>query len=304
MIIEIPSAQEFESVGLSLIDDAWDMAISFASEFEESKYFGADQEEDGDKYWQIAKKRLTRSLATLQNGVEFLVKAKIAAISPYLLISNSPKDYPKNSNKRDIFFADFRTIDAQDLLKVHDTFSGTRLPEEFAAEFERLRKQRNSIIHTVDKRMVARLEEVLVEVVSVFKMFYPDRDWKEERRRQLSISPAATLYSSDWVTSALISEFSLFYDLLSPKDLKNLYGINKTQRWYICPECHYETRDMELYPKCAQLKPNSSKSNTVLCYICDKLHDVGRKHCEETECKGNVISPEMEMCLTCGGVQR
>jgi hypothetical protein len=81
------------------------------------------------------------------------LKAKIAEASPFLLISNLPKEWPKECDKIDTAFADFRTIDAQDLIRVYNAVSVVKLSKEFIMNFEEFRKTRNALFHTVDGRL-------------------------------------------------------------------------------------------------------------------------------------------------------
>ncbi len=301
MIKDIPSAEEFEDVGLSCINDAWEVAIEYIIELEEwFEYAEKADDEMAEAFWKSAKSKLARAQATLQQGVEFLIKARIVDVSPFLLILNTPNQFPKSSEKQDISFADFRTIDAQDLIKVHDTFSASKFDNNFKSEFEKLRRFRNSTMHTVDKKAEVEAIEIISKVLSMYKFFYPRKSWMEQRKQQLSFAPVAELNSSDYANPKTIKEFSKVVELLSAADMKTILEINKKTRWYICPECHHETADWEIWPKTAQLFPNSSKSKFIKCHFCCGKYEVVRKKCQGDDCKGNVLSLEHDMCLSCG----
>jgi len=49
------------------------------------------------------------------------LKAKLVAISPFLLIAGNPSEWPKVLDETGVSFSDFRAIDAQDLIKVYNT---------------------------------------------------------------------------------------------------------------------------------------------------------------------------------------
>lgn len=126
-----------------------------------SEYMGPADPEMAAAFWEASRQRLSVSLATAQQGVEFILRSRIAEISPFLLIGSLPLDWPRKCDQQDTQFADFRTIAAQDLLRVHDAVAPAWLGPDFLAKFEELRKTRNAIMHTVDARVSPRAEDVV-----------------------------------------------------------------------------------------------------------------------------------------------
>ncbi len=90
MIANLPTAADLYQSGKELLDFAWDTTSNLLTEFDEADCYGYDKEEISEKYWAAARRRLTTSLAVAQQGAEFILKGKIAAISPYLLIADAP----------------------------------------------------------------------------------------------------------------------------------------------------------------------------------------------------------------------
>lgn len=300
MIKDIPNHNDFINSGLSLLNFAWETVASLLTEFDEAEGWGVDLDEVSDAYWQASKQRLTTSLAMAQQGVEFILKGKIAEISPYLLISGSPKDWPSSCDKKNISFADFHTIDANDLIKVFNTFSKNRLSDTFITKYEDLRKTRNSIMHTVDRRIDLHVSDVIIEILSVHKHLFPGTNWIKVRRGFLEKAPLTELHSYDYIEPTLIWEFSLITELLKPSHMKEFFDFNKKRRRYICPHCQFECRDSDLFPKTALLEPNTPKSTTLYCFVCENVSEVKRIKCTDEDCPGNVISVELETCATCG----
>ncbi len=301
MITDIPTADEFMQTGLSLLDFAWDTVATLLTDLDDSEFFGVDVPEVSDAFWQASKQRLTTSLAVAQQGVEFALKGRIAAVSPFLLVAGSPKGWPSGCQKRDTNFADFHTIDSQDLIKVHDTVATTRLSDIFISKFENLRRIRNAIMHTVDKRVNIHVIDVVSAILSMYKQLFPTISWVQVRREFLERSPLSELYSSDFVEPRVIWEFSLIVELLSPEHVKEFFGFNKRQRRYICPNCNHQSGDNERKPKTAILKPNTLGSTTIHCFVCDTEIKVERADCPDPDCRGNVLSVEYGVCTTCGG---
>ncbi len=87
MIQNIPKHEDFFNSGLSLLNFSWETVASLLTDLDEAEGWGVDVDEVSDAFWQASKQRLTTSLAVAQQGVEFILKGKIAEISPYLLIS-------------------------------------------------------------------------------------------------------------------------------------------------------------------------------------------------------------------------
>lgn len=300
MITNIPPASDFEDSGLSLLNFAWDTVISLLIKMDDAKEWGIDVNEVEDDYWQASKQHLLTGVSVAQQGIEFIIKGCITEVSPYLLIAGVPKDWPKNCHKEDISFAEFRTIDAQDLIKVYNSCASNRLNDEFIGKFDDLRKKRNSIMHTIDKRINFHALEIIVEILSVHKLLFPEEKWINIRRRFIEESPLSALNAAEHSEYRVIWEFSMLANMLKPADTKKYFNFNKKQRRYICPICDSETSDSALEPRTALLSPNSSHSKNVYCFVCNYDTSVTRTDCEKLNCKGNVISDEYGICLTCG----
>src|SRR5947208_1683386 len=118
MITEIPTAEEFEAIGMQMLNGAWDTGASLLVDLDEAEEFNPYLEEVKEDYWNAARTQLSTGLASAQQGNEFLLKGRIAKVTPFLLIG-SPRDWPGGCATKPVPFANFRTIDAQDLVKVH-----------------------------------------------------------------------------------------------------------------------------------------------------------------------------------------
>lgn len=299
MITEIPLEKNFYVTGLSLLDFSWDTVATLMTQLDDSEYFGVDIPEVSNAFWEASKQRLSTALAIAQQGVEFILKGRIAEVSPFLLIAGPPKDWPKGCNKNNTSFAEFKTIDAQDLVRAHDTVADSRLPEDFVQKFNDLRLKRNAIMHTVDRRINLHVGEVIADILAVYKHLFPAGDWVKIRREFLEKSPLAELHSTDFVEGQVIWEFQLVTELLQPNQMKTFFGFNKRQRRYICPVCYYASGDSEIQSRSAILKPNTAASTNMYCFVCDENTPVEREHCSHKGCKGNVLSHEYGICTTC-----
>lgn len=300
MITEIPLGNDFIATGLSLLDFSWDTVSTLMTQLDDSKYFGVDIPEVSDAFWEASKQRLATALAIAQQGVEFILKSRIADVSPFLLIHGTPRDWPKGCNKNNTSFAEFKTIDAQELVRAHDTVADSRLSDDFVRTFNDLRLKRNAIMHTVDRRIKLHVGEVIADILAVYKHLFPAGDLVKTRREFLENSPLAELHSTDFVESRVIWEFSLVTELLQPKQMKAFFGFNKRQRRYICPGCYSASEDSQILSRTAVLKPNTAASVNLYCFVCDENISIEREDCPHKGCKGNVLSHEYGICPTCG----
>jgi hypothetical protein len=140
MIIEIPTASEFHAAGLNQLYLAWQIAMQAVQEYEdlddyigpqekpvesaetkafwESAEFKAYRESASIEYWTKSQPALANAFGLIQQAMEMALKGRIASISPFLLISRDPKDWPKGVDTDAVPFSEFRTLDAADLVKL------------------------------------------------------------------------------------------------------------------------------------------------------------------------------------------
>lgn len=303
MIKDIPTSEEFDSAAKAQFDFAWDIAISFLLTLDEAKGYSEIDEEDEKAFWETARQRILTSLIIAQQGVELAIKGKLVAISPYLLISGNHSDWPKDNDGAGVSFSEFRAIDAQDLVRVHDTVQERKLDSGFSVLFERLRKLRNKAMHTVDKELNVSAEDVVLILLEVHEYLYASENWVATRRDFLNNSAAThVFFDTDHVEGLVAKEFLIVFNFLKPAETTRFFKIDRKQRLYLCPECKYESEKYDyIEPKYAVLRPNEPNSEHLFCFVCDSLHPVERKDCSQDDCPGNVISMEYDVCCTCGG---
>lgn len=219
MITDIPSATEFQHAGLDFINLGMDYVFSLYDEFEI-----CDLQEWGDKdeialYWSSAQRPLSNALTLVQQGIEFLLKGRIINISPYLLISREPKEWPKNCDQRDASYSEFRMVDAQDLVRLHNTVNELRLSQTFRLQYEELRHRRNKIMHTIDHSLeIDARAIILYSLEAIHELIGPLR-WISIRRNYLKTSPHSAAFSPDFIEYQLIVESLRMIRLLTTTDL-------------------------------------------------------------------------------------
>lgn len=267
----------------------------------ESDYQSRDENTAND-YWAAAQGPMTNAITLTQQGTEFLLKAKIASVSPFLLISGGIKNWPKPDTDNKIPFASFRTIDAQDLLKAHDTACDQQIDREFQTHFDNLRDLRNKIIHTVDPALRVKPMDIWISILETSHHLIGSQSWFTARRDYLRRTPTAVAYfhSDDEIDPELTFEAIHLIKHLTPELCERFLGVHKKQRWYLCPSCTRSIRYDELKASTAQLRPKSPKSTMAYCFACDGKFKVTRRVCQKPDCLGNVIEEDEGFCLTCG----
>jgi hypothetical protein len=303
MITDIPSHDDFRQSGVAFLNLAWTTVIDLYLHTAEASSAMAEEPELTDNFWAAAQRPLANAAALVQQGIEFLIKARIVEVSPFLLFDGGARDWPRGCATSDTPFSEFRTIDAQDLPKVHDTVYGTRLPEDFVQRVAELRRIRNSIMHTVAKSLRIQPARALVDILEAHHTLIGPGKWIASRRDYIDETPETIAYTDDFNEGRLIQECKLLPTLLSRGEIARYLGMCKPQRWYGCPQCRSAGGDLELEPFTAQLRPNEPLSTEIYCFVCDQMLTVVRRQCNLKDCPGNVIDDENDQCLSCFGYQ-
>ncbi len=300
LITDIPTDDDFRHAGLAYLNLAWQTAIDLGLNLAESSY--AEWDDQGtvpDEYWAAAQRPLATAVSLLQQGVEFLIKSRIVAVSPFLLFDGSPRDWPRRCNQADTPYSAFKTIDAQDLIRAHDTVCTPRLSDDFVNTYEHLRIRRNTIMHTVDPTLRFSATEVLIAVLEISETFTGPMQWTAHRAAAIDAEPGSVAYWGGSSEAALARECLYVIDVLQPAQLRQFFGFNPRQRRYHCYNCQMAASDWDLTVTTSQLQPNTPVSTTVHCFVCRQQYNVLREPCPERECRGNVLGAEDRLCLTC-----
>lgn len=302
MITDVPTPSDFFDSGIELFDFAWNIVAELITNLADAEErFGVDATEVSNDYWDAAKRRLTTALAMTQQGVEFILKGKIAEVTPYLLLAEPPSRWPSPYDGHTLTFSEFKTVDAQDLVRIHDTVRAPRLPDEFVNTFNSLRSKRNTISHSVNKQLQVHTTEVIESILYLHKTLFPVENWAKIRARFINSYPDVAL-GSEFSRNHACRELEVVLTLLPPSAVKTFFGIDKKQRLYLCPVCIGEASSQQEFDhKLAALRPKDPTSTTLYCPICDVEHAVVRKDCGKDGCLGNVLSGDEDRCLTCGG---
>jgi hypothetical protein len=301
VISEIPTPEDFARSSLTLLNLAWSVGMDIVRELDESDIDQWDADGDvTDEYWRQSQPALGNALALIQQGQEMALKGKIAAVSPYLLIGRDPRDWPRRCEREDASFSMFRTADATDLVKIHNTVCSPslRLSEGFEAFFDEVRRQRNAIIHAGGAGRRVEVAELLLNVLLTNEYLHAGARWPERRRVHLENDRVSVAFSSDHVGYVMLKEFDIAARLLKPVENKRFFGLTRARR-YLCPHCQYEARDSDELIPLAQLVPSDPSATLISCFVCGHTTSVARKACTKVSCRSNVICGESKWGAIC-----
>jgi hypothetical protein len=246
MIIDVPSHDELRETAIGWLNLAWEVTIETLVSFKETvSYLEEDLDEEPpvrarDVYWHDKRYKLNNAVALLQQSIELLLKARIAEISPYLLIAGDPHTWPKIDDNGEVSFLEFRTIDASQLIRVAGIATASQLPSDFKAFFERVRIQRNKIAHLNAGNMRIEAHKILVDILTAYKFFYPDDNWVEFRKKYMVSTGEYSVvfaYQDDVTHSNFLYELDAALSSLENRYTKAFFGFDKRKKARFCPNC-------------------------------------------------------------------
>jgi hypothetical protein len=305
MITEIPTAEEFQAAGLNQIYLAWQIIIQTCHDFEQAKELAPSyiEEEETETaaaaYWQKSQAVLANALGLIQQAMEMSLKGRIAAVSPYLLIARDPKDWPGKVDVQPVAFSEFRTLDAADLVKVHNTFAADPLNDEFKAFWDSVRRDRNKLMHSVSAKTVdasSLIRTILTAIETLFSdVRWPQRLWDMHADDKY----AAYGIGGEYEQNIVMGQVDTAMKLLTPAEKKRFFGFDTKRRAYVCPGCwQAANRDwQDDWPALAQLTSKTKGCTILRCIVCADTTEIERIPCHNSDCKGDVIFEDR--CMTC-----
>lgn len=303
VITDVPTENDYTDAAVRFLNLGWESAVSVLEEEDALDSTGVLEPAELEEHNTRAQHSLAMGLALVQQGVELLLKAGIARVSPFILISKEHQKWSSLDDSGNISFSKFRTLDAQDLPKVYSAAVGI-LPEEFVQAYDRMCQLRNTIFHSIGVGERFAAKDVIEWILQSSNLASSQIDWIDARKRFVSSSSQEYTYSylgdcRDTVERRVANEIKLAAHALSQSKSVELLGIDRTRRFYICPGCRWG--DLDEQCKITQLRPPTPSSTTVWCHACQREFPVVRKDCIG-DCLGNVISAteyDEERCLTC-----
>ena len=274
-----------------------EIAADFELEYPED---GGEWSQEKTEYLDCCQSDLQSCCTLMQQSNELALKARIAEVSPFLLLFRN--DRKLSAKPEDIDFADLRTLDAHDLPRAVNSFCPRPLNETFITDYEWVRSLRNKIIHlgSVDKQFEP--DALLKLMIRQFIELWPGKGWLAERLAYERSSRAAFFDDGKWRSAEgnVLSELEETLARFTKSEFKKLIGFEKSERRYLCPSCVYKSHIRNVGIDLSECRSAFLivDAGVVRCAICEQEHQVTREICGIKECKGDMIADCM--CLTCG----
>ena len=183
------------------------------------------------EYWRRTQPALANAYSLVQQGMELALKGRIASVSPFLLIGD-PSDWPGRAASEDVSFGDLRTLDAADLVKVHNGVRADRLDETFRAFWDEVRRERNKIMHSVAPRTFDPATLVRT-ILTAAEALYADLRWPQRLLDMEEDGRLAAFGYIDDVQNSVMRQVDDAIRHLQTAEAKRFFGFDKGRRSYV-----------------------------------------------------------------------
>ncbi|MCP8892034.1 hypothetical protein [Sphingomonas faeni] len=298
MIMDVPTSVEFHTAGLNQLYLAWEIAMRTVREFDGAMEASAGEESAPPEYWQRVQPALANAFSLIQQGMELALKGRIADVSPFLLVGRDPRDWPRGVDSGDVSFGEFHTLNASDLVKVHNSVITPRFDEPFKDFWEQVRQDRNRIMLSTS-RPSFEAGDVVRTILTAIEALYHDMPWPQRLLAFEGDGKFTVFGFVDDVRNNVMREVDDAQKLLTTAEKKRFFGIDSKRHAYVCPKCYYDAnRDwQDDWPRLAQLVTKTPGETGLRCIVCATTTTVDRDDCSYARCPGNVLFEDL--CLTC-----
>lgn len=310
MIHNVPSAEDLETISLRLFFNAWSSVTAIVTEF--NQIVGNPQEEELEwaVYAESAQNDLQGVYALVLQSQEIGIKSHLARVSPFLLLKKYDAK-PITQGTTDYDFSDFPTIDAGELVRVHNMFCPAPLSPAFSDDFDKLRRARNKIAHLGMLNERLDPHELIGLLFKHYNALYPGRRWLPDRLKFISSERWAGYDGgSDWSpTGAVLNEFWDIQSDLTADQLKIVLGHDPSEQRHVCPRCGYllEQHTMGSEPYGHDVPTAFADGDGhVECCLCLNAFSLREHICNDEDCAGTHVATDgehEEICTVCGGAQ-
>lgn len=298
MIVDLPKKEDFEVVAKEHLTEAFLILFRIYENYYDI-YSGKSLTEYPIKnIWEFQKPALRTALVLLYQGLESILKSKIAEVSPLLLIDQKRNDWPTSPDSKTVPFDTLYTFSGESLLKTYLAI----IPEDksFLILFEDLRKKRNSGVHGKDLVNIDP-KYVLTAILTTITKWYGPDEWFKLLKENICNHPLFGSFDSNYESTQSYKYLQFTLDLLGRKTLSKHISTNIKGRPYFCPDCTFymETAMDKLEKKWAFILADSK----LHCINCNNSFEIERRECDFPPCPGNVLYEGIDdghyLCCTC-----
>jgi hypothetical protein len=310
MITNLPTHESLNNAALRTYFRAWNDLIGIWIDFTHFSGF-ADighslraYPDEWIEYLGEAQSDLQSISSLIQQSMELALKARICAVSPYLLLLDSGMKL--SASPKQIDFSELRTLDAVDLPGAVNTLTDKPVSDEFITKYTSLRSLRNKIMHLGETSVSLVPEAVLRQAISLYLSIWADRNWLSDRLTYAGQTRQAWLHDGKYTSTHMdiLQEWPVDIDFFTNGEFKKLFGQNKSKRRYLCHQCvdQGDTRYAGLDKKNCGTAYLNMTGDAVICMMCSETYAVEHKKC--LHCKGRFIGVNGDdwvgRCHSCG----
>jgi len=232
--------------------------------------------------------------------MELALKGLIAKVSPLILIGD-PSEWSKRAGNSTISFGEFRTLDAVDLVNVHNSLIEPGFDNHFKTFWEDVRRNRNKIMHSsapgsFDPGSLIRT------ILTAVKYLFNDEPWPAKLLKAVQEGRHTAFGNIDYAINIVAQQINQSVEHLDTAEVREFFGYDKRRRSYLCPSCYnVSNKDFSELPHLAQFPTKESGETLLSCVVCKENTEVERIDCQYEDCVGNVIASDT--CLTCDRTQ-
>lgn len=251
MITGIPDHNELMETATGWLNLAWDIVIGEAKKYQEVEFLYQEIEErEGrevaeraiNQHWNAQRLKLNNAISLLQQSLEIFLKARIAEVSPFLLIAGDPQSWPSIDKSGSVDFAEFRTLDAIHLCRAVRVVSATPLSEQFVQFYTRRRKERNKIAHLNAAGMKAEAHAIILDILEAHRLLFPNQLWVEFRKGYLESTgeycdKEGLFTGDDYTNDKICDEIEVAMAELSSRHGKIYFHYDHRKKGLRCPRC-------------------------------------------------------------------
>lgn len=313
MIVNLPTVDGLTTMALKLYFRAWtnarDTLIQFERHYPKSGFFGSPTSQWNDErayFLESIQDDLQANLALLQQCNELALKARIAEVSPYLLLVKS--DVPFSNAAKNVDFAMLRTLDAVDLPPAVNTLTMKPLTDAYIEIYGKLRVLRNQYAHLGVAGIILDPLKMLGDIIDQYLSLWPDRAWLKDQVDMASTGQGAFYDDKNWSPrQEVMLSFSYDRVIIANASFKKLFRVTKAAVDYACHRCLDDWAISRNGPRATGAKTAYyRRSDKVIhCLMCGGDFAVGSGSCPTEDCSSKFIAAANAefgsgACFKCG----
>lgn len=309
MIFNLPDADALTETALRLYFDAWDRLRLMLNDWDSripdapfAKPIPDMWKEEADAYLEDCQTDLQAIITVIQQSNELALKARLCAVSPYLLLLENP--IPLSAEPKPLDFFDLRTIDAQRLTQAVNTLCPKPLPPTFITRYDTLRKIRNRYTHLGQIGVPLNPVEMLIGLMDQFVELWPDRAWLSDRLRVAHHDREAGFGDKFWNPAyRVLRMWEGDMAFMPPARFRALFGIDPNVIRYLCHACRKDAATREgLHGLNAPTAFLIEDGTAIQCIACQQPTAIAGERCARPTCTSDIMGAGDHdgMCHLCG----